>query len=116
MILKFLVWTTGIVELCWNRWVETKFGFQRRKFEMSTEHLKGNVNEAVGYRSLEFRGEVGAEVLTVGVISVHKIINKEGVHQRKQVPALTFKEGKTVSQWAYDLGISLTEGEVLKEQ
>lgn len=77
--------------------METKFGFQRRKFEMSTEHLKGNVNEAVGYRSLEFR-EVGAEVLTVGVISVHKIINKEGVHQRKQVPALTFKEGKTVSQ------------------
>lgn len=93
----------------------TKFGFQCRKFEMSTEHLKGNINEAVGYRSLEFRGEVEAEVINVGVISVHKIINKEGVHQRKEVPALTFKEGKTVSQLAYDLGISLTE-EVLKKQ
>lgn len=49
---------------------------------------------------VKFRGEVEAGVINVGVISVHKIINKEGVHQRKEVPALTFKEGKTVSQWS----------------
>ena len=51
----------------------TKFGFQCRKFEMSTEHLKGNINEAVGYRSLEFRGDVWTSAINMGTISIQMV-------------------------------------------
>lgn len=72
------------MELWWNRWLEIKFGFEHMKFEMSIERLNGNVNQAVGYTNLEFRGEVGAGILNLGVISKDIIIKDLGMSAPKE--------------------------------
>lgn len=43
VIINFLLWTTGILVLCWNIQVEMKFGFEHVKFEMPIQCLNGNV-------------------------------------------------------------------------
>lgn len=44
MFLKVLVGTTRTMELCWNRWMKIKFGFDHMKFEMPVKYL----NEMLG--------------------------------------------------------------------
>lgn len=74
--------------------METKFGFKHMKFEISIEHLNGNVNYVIGNISLEFKGEIGAGVINLGVVSTDIIIKDLVVCAPTEVPGLTFKEEK----------------------
>lgn len=48
--------------------MEIKFGFKHMKFEISIEHLNGNVNYVIGNTNLKFKGDIVAGVINLGVV------------------------------------------------
>lgn len=74
--------------------MEIKFGFKHMKFEISIEHLNGNVNYVIGNTNLKFKGDIVAGVINLGVVSIDIIIKDLGVCAPMGVPRLTFKEKK----------------------
>lgn len=56
----------------------------RSKFEMPMEYLNGNIKQADIYTRLEFRGEVEAGIINLGVISIDIIIKDLRVNMPKE--------------------------------